>query len=87
MNYRYKIEEYNQHDRLIYSCQDFDGNEYLTEYDDHGNIIHIKNSNGHEKWYDSNGHLIHVRYSNGHEEWWDHDDHGKLIHKKYFDGF
>jgi len=62
------------------------GNE--NTYDDHGNIIHYKNSDGHEAWaeYDDNGNQTHYKNSYGFEEWSEYDDHGNCIHIKNSDG-
>lgn len=56
----------------------------ISEYDNNGNLIHYKNSNGYEYWkeYDSNGNLIHSKYSDGYEEWNEYDSNGNLIHSQ-----
>ena len=45
------------------------GTEYWKWYDNNGNCIHYKNSDGYESWreYDTNGNLIHYKDSNGNE--------------------
>jgi len=47
------------------------------KYDENGNLIHYKDSNGFEVWYkyDENGNLIHFKNSNG-------MNHGKHMMKK-----
>lgn len=51
-------------------------------FDDHGNLTHYKNVNGHEWWfeYDSSGREIHWRDSAGNEEWCEYDVYGNLKH-------
>ena len=41
----------------------------IMEYDENGNLIHYKNSNGFEEWYeyDENGNIIHIKDSDGFE--------------------
>ena len=60
----------------------------ISEYDNNGNLIHYKNSNGYEYWkeYDSNGNLIHSKDSDGKEEWNEYDSNGNQIHYKDNDG-
>ena len=60
----------------------------ISEYDNNGNLIHYKNSNGYEEWgeYDSNGNLIHYKNSDGKEEWNEYDSNGNQIHYKDSDG-
>ena len=43
--------------------------EYWKRYDNNGNVIYHKNSNGYESWwdYDENNNLIHHKDSNGDE--------------------
>ena len=47
----------------------------IREYDEKGNVTHIKYSDGYEEWreYDEKGRLTHTRYSDGREEWWEDD--------------
>ena len=56
----------------------------ISEYDNNGNLIHSKNSNGYEYWkeYDSNGNLIHSKDSDGYESWKEYDSNGNQIHYK-----
>lgn len=47
----------------------------MMEYDDRGNLIHRKNSDGYEQWYeyDDKGNIIHFkdRHEDGYgNEWW-----------------
>ena len=44
-------------------------NRYRNKFDDNGNRIYFKDSNGYEEWYnyDFNNHLIHTKDSNGYE--------------------
>ena len=61
----------------------------ISEYDNNGNLIHYKNSDGNEEWkeYDSNGNLIHYKNSNGYEYWKEYDSNGNLIHVKDSNGY
>jgi len=52
-------------------------------YDDNGNLIHAKCSDGHEEWFDSDGNLIHIKRSDGTEQWW--EGH-RTIRKKDYHG-
>ena len=54
------------------------------KYDENGNIIYQKFSNGLEAWYeyDENGEDIHYKDSNGFEYWKEYDKQGNLIHIK-----
>ena len=60
----------------------FNGSVY--KYDENGNIIYHKSSDGNEYWheYDSNGNEIHFKDNHGDEEWREYDANGKLIHYK-----
>ena len=44
-------------------------NKPSIKYDENGNVVHYKDSNGYESWreYDTNGNLIHYKDSNGNE--------------------
>jgi YD repeat-containing protein len=59
----------------------------ITEYDEKGNMIHHRNSNGYEEWaeYDTNNNLIHYRDSNGYELWREYDEKGNMIHSRNSD--
>ena len=48
---------------MTYKKDPYTGYEYWLDYDENGNIIHYKNSNGNEKWYDydENGNIIHYK--------------------------
>ncbi len=63
--------------------------ERWLEYDQNGNEIHYKDSNGTERWneYDQNGKLIHYKDSNGTERWWEYDQNGNEIHFKDSEGY
>ena len=41
----------------------------IKEYDNRGNEIHFRDSDGYESWheYDANNNMIHLRISNGKE--------------------
>lgn len=56
----------------------------ITGYDDRGNEIHRKCSNGFECWneYDNKGNKIHSKYGGGLEEWYEYDNKGNMIHFK-----
>ena len=51
------------------------------EYDDRGNEIHEKRSNGYEKWleYDKNGRLILSKDSSGSTTKYEYDDRGNMV--------
>lgn len=42
-----KTSERNERGQLTY-CIDISGNEFWYEYDDNGNLTHVKNSSGYE---------------------------------------
>ncbi len=48
-------------------CKYSNGTEMWYEYNEKGNVIHRKHSNGSEAWYDENGDMIYYKYSNGYE--------------------
>jgi YD repeat-containing protein len=54
----------------------------IKEYDNNGNMIHSRYSDGFEVWYDydTNGNEIHSRDSRGYEVWREYDNNGKCIH-------
>ncbi|MBR4789378.1 MAG: hypothetical protein IK024_00625 [Treponema sp.] len=56
--------------------------EYFNEYDDKGNLIHYKDSNGLEEWmeYDDKGNLIHHKFNSGTEVWTQYNDDGNAIY-------
>lgn len=59
-----------------------DGSEiwYEYDYDENGNKVHCKDSNGLEKWYkyDEKGNMTYVKCSNGkHEEWHEYNEKGE----------
>jgi YD repeat-containing protein len=70
-------------------ASDFEKNGFIREYDSKGNVIHIKNSNGFEKWreYDSNGNCIHSKNSDGFESWREYDSNGNVTHNKDSTGY
>ena len=47
----------------------------IKEYDDRGNIIHYKDTDGDEYWreYDENNNLVHYKSFVGYEYWWKFD--------------
>ena len=61
----------------------------IKGYDEQGNLIYYKSSNGLEIWfdYDNKGNLIHQKYSNGYEYWYDYDNKGNEIHYKNSEGY
>jgi len=67
--------------------------EFLSDptekYDQNGNLIYRKDSNGYENWweFDKNNNLIHSKYSNGFEYWKEYDKNGNLIHYKDSNGY
>jgi len=54
----------------------------VTEYDDRGNLIHSKDSDGYEAWreYDANDNMIYYRNSKGFEWWREYDANNNMIH-------
>ena len=76
-------DEYNQAGDATHGTGS-DGIEFWLDYDDKGNLAHIRYSNGDEEWYDEAGKVIHAKWDGGQEQWF--DDNGKLIHIKYSDG-
>ncbi len=63
-------------------------NEEIKKYDDRGNCIYCKYSDGWEYWqkYDENNLLIHWRNSNNYEYWREYDNRGNCIHYKNING-
>lgn len=63
--------------------------EEWREYDEKGNCIYCKDSNGHERWnkYDEKGNKIFSESVNGTKEWYEYDDNGNMIHSKDSDGY
>ena len=61
----------------------------IKEYDDKGNVIHSKDSDGYEYWneYNDEGDMIHCKNSNGYEYWYEYDDNGNMIYSKSSEGF
>ena len=59
--------EYNINNDIIHTKDYPSGFEIWEEYDENGNMIHIKDSDGYESWkeYDNNGNMIHYKNSNG----------------------
>jgi YD repeat-containing protein len=57
--------------------------EELREYDQNGNLIYCKDSDGFEWWrkYDGRGNIIYYCTSDGYgfEEWYDYDENNNLI--------
>lgn len=79
--------EYNENGTMISYREINDKEEYITEYDEKGNEIHHKNSNGFEKWYtyDELERKIHYKESTGYEEKYEYGKTIKVI-CKYPDG-
>ena len=63
-------------------------NKPSIKYDNNGNVVHYKDSNGDERWldYDKNNNPIHYKNSTGSESWCEYDENGNLIHYKNSDG-
>jgi len=55
----------------------------IKEYDDNGNCIHYRDSDGYEYWreYDDNGRYIYYKDSKGFEKRNEYDENGKLVKK------
>ena len=79
--------EYNEKGTMISYREINDKEECITEYDENGNEIHHKYSNGFEVWkeYDKNNNLIHYKESVGYEEKYEYGETTKY-HFKYPDG-
>jgi YD repeat-containing protein len=60
----------------------------IREYDNNGNVIHSRDSDGYEVWceYDNNGKCIHFRDSDGYEVWYDYDTNGNVINTRNTSG-
>ena len=56
----------------------------VTVYDERGNEIHYKGSNGFEYWreYDDKGNMIHHKDHTRWEQWFEYDERGNNIHYK-----
>lgn len=59
------------------------------EYDQNGNLIYFKDSDGFECWFEfnSNNKLIHSKDSDGYEFWNEYDSSGNKIHVWDSDGY
>ena len=59
----------------------------IKEYDNRGNEIHYRDSDGYEVWweYDKNNNVIHYRTCDGYEVWWEYDEKGNVIFRKESD--
>jgi len=47
------------------------GFEIWYDFNEKGNMIHRKWSDGDEVWYNEKGNMIHRKYTGGYEEWFD----------------
>ena len=56
-------------------------NKVIREYDEKGNVTHIKYSDGYEEWkeYDEKGNETHYKNSNGYDYWYEYDEKGNMI--------
>ena len=54
------------------------------KYDDRGNLVYIRYSDGHEQWYkyDRDNNQIHCKTSNGYESWQEYDKNNNEIYFK-----
>ncbi len=61
----------------------------IKKYDNRGNLIYIKYSDGDEYWYeyDENSRLIYSKSSNGNECRYKYDENNNLIYYKNSDGY
>lgn len=73
---------YDDNGYIIYAKDPENKYEIWNEYDENGNCIHHRDSNGHEYWkeYNEKGNLIHFKNSDGKETWF--DDNGKELKEK-----
>ena len=53
----------------------------IREYDEKGNVTHIKYFDGYEEWkeYDEKGNETHYKNSNGYNYWYEYDEKGNMI--------
>ena len=60
----------------------------IEEYDDRGNRIYWKFSDGLEYWYeyDENNNCIYQKHSTGYEYWSEYDGDNRIIYGKHVDG-
>ena len=60
----------------------------IREYDEKGNLIHHRNSDGYEWWseYTPNNNEIHHRNSDGVESWTEYDEMRNMIHYRTSNG-
>jgi YD repeat-containing protein len=61
----------------------------LITKDSKGNVVHLKASNGYERWYeyDEKNNQIHLKDSDGFEYWKEYDENNNLIHYKDSNGY
>ena len=61
-----------------------DGIDYCYDYDENGNKVYAKDSNGTEYWFAPKGNMIHKKYKDNMEFWY--NNKGQIRHKKYQNG-
>ena len=71
------MKKYDENGTLIYQS----GKGWKVWNDADGNLIHLKWSDGTERWcdYDADGNLIHEKWRDGTEHWF--DDNGNVVRK------
>lgn len=78
-------------DIILFIKKCFRRNESFSEYDEKGNPIYVRTSNGYEVWYENTynekGNLIHIKTSDGNEKWYEHDENGNIAYSKNAVGF
>lgn len=82
------VKKYGKEGAFLHYKNFIDENECWNDYDNKGNCIHTKDSEGYEQWidHDDNGNVIHIKDSEGCEEWWKYDKNGNCTHYKHSDG-
>jgi len=63
--------------------------EIIERYDEKGNIIYRRDSEGHECWYeyDENNNCTHYRDSGGYEYWREYDERGNVTYYRDSGGY
>jgi len=72
---------------IVFEVNHESNNYNVYRYDDHNNIIYMKEYNGNEYYweyeYDDEGNIIYKKYPNGDEWYYNYDDHNNIIYKKH----
>ena len=62
-------------------------NNNFYEFDERGNVVDCRYSNGFESEYNVKGKEIHHIYADGHESWFRYTETGHSMHNKYTTGY